>query len=70
MGDWRSSYASESFALKNLFSELVKQDFFEAINSANSLKSSGARSSAVMAVAQSALDQRESSLCKTSEQEH
>jgi len=34
-GDWRSSYASENFALKNLFS---------------------------------ALDQRESSLCKTSEQ--
>ena len=66
VGDWRSSYAIESFALTNLFSELGKQDFFEAINNANSLKGNGARSFAVTAVAQSALDQRESSLCKTS----
>jgi len=67
VGDWRSSYAIESFALKNLFSQLVKQDFLGTINIANSLKSSGARSVASMAVAQSALDQRDSSRCKTSE---
>ena len=43
VGDWATSYEASNFRLKKLFGELAKEDFFQAINMSENLKSKEAR---------------------------
>jgi hypothetical protein len=61
LGEWAASYGTPNFALKNLFRELVQEDFFQAINMANNLKGKEPRSLAMIAIAQSTLDKSNTS---------
>ena len=50
VGDWFTSYDASNFRLKKLFRELAKEDFFQAINMSENLKSKEARSAATIAI--------------------
>ena len=50
VGDWATSYDAPNFRLKKLFGELAKDDFFQAINMSENLKSKEARSAATIAI--------------------
>jgi hypothetical protein len=50
VGDWATSYEAPNFRLKKLFRELAKEDFFQAINMIENLKSKEARSAATIAI--------------------
>ncbi|HEX6718010.1 MAG TPA: penicillin-binding protein activator [Pyrinomonadaceae bacterium] len=51
LGDWGTSYGAPNFALKNLFRELAKDDFFQAINMVDNLRNKEALSVATVAIA-------------------
>ena len=50
VGDWVTSYDASNFRLKKLFRELAQEDFFQAINMSENLKSKEARSAATIAI--------------------
>jgi len=50
VGDWVTCYDASNFRLKKLFRELAKEDFFQAINMSENLKSKEARSAATIAI--------------------
>jgi hypothetical protein len=50
VGDWAATYDAPNFRLKKLFRELAKEDFFQAINMTENLKSKEARSAATIAI--------------------
>jgi hypothetical protein len=50
VGDWATTYDAPNFRLKKLFRELAKEDFFQAINMTENLKSKEARSAATIAI--------------------
>ena len=55
VGDWSSFYPAPNFCLKSLFRDLAKDDFFQAINISENLKSKEARSAATIAIAETVL---------------
>lgn len=57
VGGWQATYGSPTFSLTGLFRELANEDFFQAINTADSLKSKQLRSEALLTIARSALSE-------------
>jgi hypothetical protein len=55
VGDWTTFYGAPNFRLKNLFRELAKEDFFEALNMSDNLKDKEVRAQAIVAIAEIAL---------------
>jgi hypothetical protein len=55
VGDWTTFYDAKSFCLKNLFRELAKKNFFQAINISENLESKEVRSVATLAIAETVL---------------
>jgi len=64
LGDWGTSYNAPNFALKNLFRELAKDDFFQAINMVDNLRNKEAQSVATVAIAEVALTRKNLSIPK------
>ena len=54
-GDWTTFYDAPGFRLTNLFRELAKEDFLQALNMSENLKSKAARSLAIVAIAETVL---------------
>ena len=52
VGDWSTTYEAKNFCLKNLFRELAKDDFLQAINISENLESKEVRSVATLAIAE------------------
>jgi hypothetical protein len=52
LGEWATSFDASNFALKNLFRELAKDDFFQAVNLSGNLKNKEARAVATIAIAE------------------
>jgi hypothetical protein len=55
VGDWSTFFKASNFSLKNLFRDLAKADFFQAINMSENLKSKETRSAATIAIAETVL---------------
>lgn len=55
LGAWQATYSTPTFSLTALFRELANDDFFEAINKADSLKKKELKSEALLTIARSAL---------------
>lgn len=55
IGNWMASYGNQDFALKSLFLELIRDDFFQAIISAKNLNGKEARAVALISIAHVAL---------------
>jgi hypothetical protein len=64
LGDWGTFYPAPNFALKNLFRELAKDDFFQAINMVDNLRNKEAQSVATVAIAEVALTRKNLSIPK------
>ena len=54
-GAWQANYSSPAFSLTALFRELATDDFFQAINTADTLKDKQLKSEAILTIARSAL---------------
>lgn len=52
MGDWSTSYEAKNFCLKNLFRELAKDNFFQALNIAEDLEREEVKSVAMLGIAE------------------
>jgi hypothetical protein len=61
VGDWAATYDAPNFRLKKLFRELAKEDFFQAINMTENLKSKEARSAATIAIGEIVLTSKKES---------
>ena len=55
VGDWSTSFNAPNFRLKTLFRDLAKENFFQAINMSENLKSKEVRSAAIIAIAETVL---------------
>jgi hypothetical protein len=62
VGDWGNFLDAPDFSLKNLFRELTKADFFQAVDMIDNLKSKEARSVATLAVTETVLSKKNVSL--------
>lgn len=58
VGDWVTFYDAKNFCLKNLFRELAKDDFFQAINLSENLERKEVKSVATLAIAEVVLSNK------------